>query len=221
MLSRLTGSTVVSGYPKTGTTYLSHLAAQATGKPYIEGSMRFALRPSVIHTHFRRIPASAVFSFRPVKKVMASFVTHRALDLDPGFAERLRKGTTTNADEERVHRIARALLEGSRRLPPPSVYYADVCRRGGTVVNVLDVMTSGSRAQRQLCAAWGVSAETLDRAVAAASALSEARRAGGHEFYNRPSDRVRDMIDADAALSNAIRDEVRRTEVVLGGNSNV
>lgn len=215
VLSRLNRSIVVSGYPKTGTTYLSHLAERATGMTYIEGSMRLALISSIVHTHFRAVPPGSVFSYRPIATVMASFVLHRLLETEPGFATRIASDELSDADRARIIDTARRLLAGTRRMPAPSVYYADVARRGGVIVDVTELKDPDSAASARLGRAWNVPAGRLAEAIAAASALSEARRAEGHEFYNRRSGLVQAIIGDDSALCAEIGTDAERTRAIV------
>ena len=215
VLSRLNGSLVISGYPKTGTTYLSHLAEEATGKPYIEGSMRFALKPSVIHTHSRRVPDDAIFSFRPIDKVISSFVTQPIAETDADFVERIRSETLSDSDCQMILGVARGLVNGTARLPSPTQYYASVKANGGTIVNILDLNKGDGPAHKKLQSAWRISPKALLEAIARASKLSEARRNTGHEFYNRPTTIVTSILSSDAELSAMIRDEAARTEAIV------
>lgn len=219
-LARLNGSTVVSGYPKTGTTYLSHLAERATGRTYIEGSMRLAWRPSVIHTHSRRVPAGAIFSYRPIEQVIPSFVAQRLHEAGPGFAERTRAGEPDAGDRARMVETARQLLAGTPRLPAPSAYYASVREKGGIIVNILDLADEGSSARGLLEQAWGIAPEQLAEAIAGAAQLSEQRKAGGHEFYNRPTDKVLKVLKSDTKLYQQILDEAERTRLVVECGAN-
>ena len=214
LLARLNGSTVVSGFPKTGTTYLSHVAQFATGRTYIEGSRRLALRPSVIHCHFRLVPRSAVFSYRPINKVIASYVTH-LLDYErSGIFERLDTGRETQADLDRIRAIADFILTGSPQMPSPQRYYADVLRRGSFVVPIEDLATSGPVRER-LARLWQVTPWLLSQGVSLADALSQERRAQGNEFYNRPSDRIRAVLDGDAVLRDRIKGEACAVATLL------
>jgi hypothetical protein len=208
---------VISGYPKTGTTFLSHVAENATGKPYIEGSMKFAWSPSVIHTHSRWVPKSSVFSFRPIEKVMASFITHRILEIDPSFAERANNHMTTDDDVYLVRGIGNGLLDGSWRLPAPSDYYAAVVRRGATIVNILDLSDPSSSSFRRLQNSWKLTQDVLSDAIRRAERLAQDRRADGDEFYNRPSSQVRDIMKTDLELSGLVNEEASRTRAVIEG----
>ena len=219
LLSRLNGSVVISGFPKTGTTYLSHLAERATGKPYIEGSMRFALRPSVVHTHSRRIPAGSVYSYRPMDTVIPSLVTQRLQEADPGFAARIRSGDFGEKERAQIQRIVEGLLQGTPRMPAPSGYYRSVRDIGGTIVNILDLADDSSAARRALQEAWNVPPPVLANAIEEAARLSEKRRAEGHEFYNRPTDTVRAILEEDPAIKQRIAVEAARTrDIVEGAN---
>ena len=215
VLSRLNGSLVVSGYPKTGTTYLSHLAEAATGKQYIEGSMHFAIRPSVIHTHSRNIPSDSVYSYRPVDTVIASLVLQRLQEADTSFADRLRVGGVQNGDAELIQRTATGLLRGSLRLPPPSQYYRAVRQQGATIVNILDLRDEDGAARHSLTKAWNISAERLSAAIEQAARLSEKRRTQGHEFYNRPTERVSEILQSDEALGSRIAEEAELTRRIV------
>ena len=217
VLSRLNGSIVVSGFPKTGTTYLSHLAERATGKTYIEGSMRFALRPSVVHTHSRRIPAGSVFSYRPIDTVIPSLVTQRLQEVDPSFSARIRSGDYGEGERSQIRRTVETLLIGTSSMPAPSAYYRSVREKGGVIVNILDLSREGSPARAALQEAWRVPAGVLSSAIDEAERLSQQRRAQGHEFYNRPTDIVRSILEENAALKQRIADEASRTRDIVEG----
>lgn len=206
LLARLNGSTVVSGFPKTGTTYLSHVAQFATGRTYIEGSRRLALRSSVIHCHFRSVARSAVFSYRPIDKVIASYVTHLLGYERSDIFKRLATGNETQADLDRIRATADHILTGTPRMPSPQRYYADVLMRCGNVVPVEDLAAPGPVRER-LARLWQVTPEMLVQGIARADALSQDRRGQGNEFYNRPSDRIRAVLDGDTALTRRIEAE--------------
>lgn len=214
VLARLNGSTIVSGFPKTGTTYLSHVAEFATGRTYIEGSGRLAFRASVIHCHFRSVPRSATFSYRPIDKVIASYVTHLLAYRDSDLMNRLVNGLDNEADQVRIRQIAARILTGMPRMPSPRVYYADVVARGAHVVAVEELAVSGPTIDL-LARHWQVTPERLSEGIAEANALSLARRVQGNEFYNRPSSRIRAVLDADAALTDSIAAETRAVADLL------
>ncbi|MCT4556808.1 MAG: hypothetical protein N4A61_02000 [Pelagimonas sp.] len=221
ILARLNGSTVVSGFPKTGTTYLSHVAQFATGRTYIEGSRRLALRPSVIHCHFRNVPASAVFSYRPINKVIASYTTH-LLSYDPqGIFDRLAAGKEHDADLERITQTAMRVLKGTPRMPGPLAYYSDVLERGGVVIPIEALADPQSAAHRRLAAHWHLSDSDLAQGIEQAETLSQARKKQGNEFYNRPSQRIAALLNAKADLSARIQEQSQATQALLEGAGHV
>lgn len=215
VLARLNGSTVVSGFPKTGTTYLSHVAQYATGRTYIEGSRGLALWPSVVHCHFRAVPRTAVFSYRPVEKVMASYTTHLLGYAADGIFERLTSGTETEADLARTRETALGILRGGR-MPSPKGYYADVVARGGFIVPVEALKDPESSLHGRLARWWKLPDADLVRGIAEAERLSQARRKQGNEFYNRPSARIGEILDSDQALSGKISQEGAAVRALLG-----
>jgi len=113
VLSRINGSVVVSGYPKTGTTYMSHVVSNATGLRYLEGSQELALRRAVVHCHFRAVPHTALFCYRPLGQVVPSFVAHDLAYDRHDVVERLEAHTETPQDQSVVS--ADALSESRRQ----------------------------------------------------------------------------------------------------------
>lgn len=215
VLARLNGSKVVSGYPKTGTTYLSTLAQAATGLTYLDGSMRLALRRSVIHCHFLNVPKSAVFSYRQFDNAIPSYVTHLLAYNRQDLLDRLSKAAETSADLDAIHDLAQSILRGHGRHPSPGDYYTQVAKRGGRIVDVPALAGPDSRERTRLAGYWGLSTDAIGAAIAKADAHAERMRDKGHEFYNRPSDRVREIIANNTDLSRRVSDEAAKVADIV------
>lgn len=215
ILAPVNGSVVVSGYPKTGTTYLSLALDAMTGCRYIEGSMSFAWTKSVIHCHFRHLPMSALFSYRRLENVIPSYTTHILADTQRELVDRLRSGQERRSDVTLIQDSARKILNGWKRYPSPAEYYEDLARRSCRVVSLPALMASDPAEIRALAHWVGVTPADVESALREASDTYRERSMSGDEFYNRPSVRVKELILSDPSLAQQIDAQDHRGEIAI------
>ena len=215
VLSRLNGSVVASGFPKSGTTFLSHALEAMTGLRYLEGSRELAIRASVIHCHFRAVPAKAIFSYRPLTQVVPSYVAHLLAYDRQDVLERLRNNAETGDDRALLEQLAQRILSGHRRLPSPANYYIELAARGARILDLPRLTASNTDEEARLARWLGLDRDAVRSGIAQARALSEDRRTEGHSFYNRPSERITSLLGSNLSLAAEIGTQAEQAASAL------
>jgi len=154
------GNLVVSGYPKSGTTWMTQLAAALTGMNYRQGDIRFRIRGVALHTHSTTFNGrdDILYAVRDPRESICSAARAQQAVAKPGVID-----DTGRITDAFVH-YALKELPGARQ--PMRDHLQTCIDRGWRFLRFEDIKTDPQAALRRLADQFGWSVSDSDIAVA-------------------------------------------------------